>query len=182
VAKPPAKPLPPKVAVKPETKKPKPKKPKKPEFDPGRIAALLDKRKKSEAPSEKEKPAFDLPKLRASTSDPASTLVTRLTISEIDYLRQQIQRCWSVPAGARDAEDLVVRLRIALNPDGGLRGSPEIIDAERMGRPGEEFFRAAAESARRAVIQCAPYEMPRDKYDRWRDIEITFNPRDMLDG
>lgn len=163
--------------------------PKKPEkekdtFDPARIAALLDKKKddgpRQQAP--KKVPIFKQPEIKASTTAPKSAFVARLTISEEDHLRRQIERCWTVPAGARDAENLVVKIRIALNPDGSLRGQPRIVDQERLRQPGQEFYRTAAESARRAVLQCAPYSMPRDKYERWRDIVLTFNPKQMLDG
>jgi hypothetical protein len=52
-----------------------------------------------------------------------------------------------------------------------------------MSRPGEEFFRAAAESAYRAVKKCTPLrQLPVTKYERWRDIELTFNPKEMLEG
>ena len=108
------------------------------------------------------------------------TLNRPLSISEIDAFRARIEDCWSIPAGARDAANLVVTLRIFLNPDGTLARAPEVTELERMNRPGEEFFRAAAESAIRAVHKCAPYEMlPAAKYKTWQDIKLTFDPRDI---
>lgn len=173
----------PRPIAKPELPPRKPEK-KKDTFDPERIAALLDKKKEEgpKQPAPKKVPIFKQPEIKASTTAPTSAFVTRLTISDVDHLRRQIERCWTVPAGARDAESLVVKIRIALNPDGSLRGSPAIVDRERLRQPGQEFYRAAAESARRAVLQCAPYDMPRDKYERWRDIVLTFDPKQMLDG
>ena len=84
------------------------------------------------------------------------------------------------PAAARLDADALAK-RIFLNPDGTLAAKqPEIADRERMERPGGEFFRAAAESAIRAVLRCAPYEMlPAAKYETWRDIELTFDPRNI---
>lgn len=150
----------------------------KPSFDAGRIAALLDKSRK--------KPADNPGRANAvkSTSTPlagiAATAQAPLTMSEIDAIRFQIQQCWSVPAGARDAENLVVRIRVFLNPDGSLARAPEIVDG---GSPGNTFYRTAAESARRAVLKCSPLKnLPVDKYQRWREITLTFNPRDMLGG
>ena len=182
VPRPVAKPKPPPKPKAPPSKKPEKKKR---TFDASRIAALLDKKKKDEGPKQpapKKVPIFKQPEIKASTTAPKSAFVARLTISDVDYLRRQIERCWTVPAGARDAENLVVKIRIALNLDGSLGGQPQIVDQERMNRPGQEFFRVAAESALRAVLQCAPYKMPREKYDRWRDIVLTFNPKTMLDG
>jgi len=40
-------------------------------------------------------------------------------------------------------------------------------------------YRAAAESARRAVIQCAPYTLPADRYDSWQEIVLDFDPAAM---
>jgi hypothetical protein len=106
-----------------------------------------------------------------------------MTMSEIDAIRYQIQRCWSVPAGARDAGDLVVRLRVFLNPDGSLSRAPEIVESARAPSVGEEYYRAAAESARRAVQVCSPLKnLPPAKYEKWRELTLTFNPKDMLGG
>lgn len=100
----------------------------------------------------------------------------RLSQSEIDALRGQIQRCWNVPAGAADAENLKVSVRFSLDPSGGLDGNPEIVSGGGAGG----IERAAAESARRAVIRCAPYNLPSDKYDAWADVIVHFDPRDMF--
>ncbi len=177
---------------KPKPKQAKKPEPKKPAFDSKRIAALLDKRKRDpeEAPPQpkNEEKTFDKIAAAIAKSEPATPAPTApravpLTISEVDLIRLQIERCWSVPAGARDAEDLVIRIRIYLNPDGSLSREPDIVDRARMARPGEEFFRSAAESAYRAVKKCAPLRnLPIAKYEHWRDIELTFNPKEMLGG
>jgi hypothetical protein len=46
----------------------------------------------------------------------------------------------------------------------------------------DPFKLAAAESAWRAVRnpQCNPYDLPRDKYEIWKDLTLTFNPREMF--
>ena len=104
-----------------------------------------------------------------------------LSEREVDAFRTQVGRCWLVPAVAVDAANLIVSLRIFLHPDGSLARAPEIIDRARMGRPGEASFQAAAESAVRAVLRCEPYEMlPASKYELWREIELNFDPMDML--
>src|SRR3546814_7021749 len=66
----------------------------------------------------------------------------QLTISELDAVRQQIEQCWVVPAGAREAENLVVQLRVEMNPDGTVR-TAELQDRARMAS--DSFYRAAAE-------------------------------------
>jgi outer membrane biosynthesis protein TonB len=163
-------------------------------FDAGRIAALIDRARDDEHPPppppeepdeepEEEAKPFTLPEIRHEpVNEGVRVSALPLTMSEIDAIRLQIQKCWSVPAGARDAENLVVRIEFRLNPDGSLRGEPVILDRERMERPGQEFFRAAAESARRAVLQCTPLTLPPEKYESWKDIKLNFDPRDMLGG
>ncbi|WP_173934028.1 hypothetical protein [Chelativorans sp. Marseille-P2723] len=99
----------------------------------------------------------------------------RLTQSEMDALRGQIQRCWNVPAGALDAENLRVSLKFRLDPSGAVEGSPQILDAANSG-----VARAAAESARRAILQCAPYNLPAEKYNAWADVIVHFDPSDMF--
>ena len=102
-----------------------------------------------------------------------------LSISEIDLVRQQIAACWSLPAGAKEAEDLAIEVWVAMNPDGTVREA-RIRDKGRM--ESDPFFRSAAESALRAVLnpRCNPLRLPRQKYERWKTMTLTFNPREMF--
>ena len=170
--------------------KQKPKR-RRPKFSADRIAALLDKAKKDDAPEVKkeEKKKFDQVK-PPEPKQPAVVSATAerqefgqpLTISEVDAVRAKIETCWSMPAGARGAENFVVRIQFALNPDGSFRGAPKIIDSG--GHAGNEaFYRTASEAALRAVQKCEPYDMlPRAKYKRWQDMEMTFDPKEMMGG
>lgn len=100
----------------------------------------------------------------------------RLTQSEMDALRAQIQRCWNVPVGVLDAENLRVSLQFRLDPSGTVEGTPQILS----GGVGSSIERAAAESARRAILQCAPYQLPAEKYAAWADVIVHFDPSDMF--
>ncbi len=45
----------------------------------------------------------------------------------------------------------------------------------------DSFFRAAADSALRAVHECSPLKnLPPEKYDTWHYMELNFDPKDML--
>jgi outer membrane biosynthesis protein TonB len=144
--------------------KPKPPKPRS-TFNVNDIQKLIDRSKKDEAPS---------------APQPQSLDVARQTASLQDAIRSQVQSCWLVPAGAPEAENLVVRLKISLNPDGSLSRPPEIVDQGKIGQ--SDYYRVAAESARRAVQKCSPLKLPVDSYDLWRDIELTFDPKQMITG
>ena len=107
-----------------------------------------------------------------------STIVL-LTLNEIDAFRTQMRRCWNPPSGARNAEDLVVQVRVSLAPNGMISAGPKVMNRGQLGDP---FFRAAAESVLRAIRRCQPFEMPPEKYAAWRDIELKFDPGKMLGG
>lgn len=157
----------------------KPVRKKRKDFDTNRLHALLDKSADKPEKSLSEK----LAKLKEAAPQPAPQKISDLplTMTEIDAIRYQIEQCWSVPGGARDARDLIVRIKVFLHPDGSLAQAPQIIDDN--GRMGEAFYRTAAESARRAVLTCAPFKsLPVGKYNSWREITLTFNPREMLGG
>lgn len=167
----------------------KPKRPveEKPEekLDLNKIAALLNKELKDPAQKTEdiqEKPE-DTPQELPPTQATRPTTSAQMTLSEIDSIRAQVEQCWIVPAGARYAENLIVQVRIYLRPDGGLAQPPQVVDSLRMNMPGEEAYRTAAESAVRAIMKCEPFQnLPVDKYDRWQEIELNFDPRSMLGG
>ena len=98
-----------------------------------------------------------------------------MTQSELDALRAQVAQCWSPPVGAADASQLRVRLEFGLDRQGNLISGPEVLEF-----PANQFGIAAAESASRAVRRCAPYSLPAEKYDTWRQVRIVFDPQDMF--
>ena len=114
-------------------------------------------------------------KRSTSLSDPTA----KVTISEMDAVRRQITRCWNVPAGAEGAENLIIEIGVDMNPDGTVRGA-EIKD--RLRTQSDSFYRAAAESALRAVLNkaCQPYTLPAEKYATWRTMTLVFDPREMF--
>jgi hypothetical protein len=113
------------------------------------------------------------------SSQPKAPLGSQLTASEIDLIRQQIEQCWNVPAGARDAQDLDIEVKAVVNPDGTVQQAT-IVDTGRYGA--DPFFRAAADSAKRALLnpQCSPLRLPPDKYEAWHNLDLFFNPKDLL--
>ncbi len=102
-----------------------------------------------------------------------------LSMSELSAIQSQIIKCWNIPAGAKDAHTLVVVLRVQLNQDGSLINAQL---AENQARYNSDtFFRAAADSAMRAVRRCSPLQgLPVDKYGTWKDFELNFDPKDAL--
>ena len=102
----------------------------------------------------------------------------KLTISEKDAIRRQFYRCWIVPAGAKDLKSLVVSIRIKLNEEGEVVNTRLLTD-KNLENP---FFRAASESAMRAVNhpECKKLQVPKKKYDTWKEIILDFDPSQSL--
>ena len=100
-----------------------------------------------------------------------------LTATQIDLVRETIRPCWHFPAGLKDADQLVVDIQMELNEDGYVK-SASIVDKARMAH--DTGFRTAAESALRAVLDpaCNPLPLPKEKYKEWRNLELSFNPKD----
>jgi len=142
--------------------------------DTSQIAALIDKAKEAEAVKEKKKD-------KITQSSRKNSFASGLTLSEEDALRAQIFGCWSVPLGLPYNEDLLVRVKLNLKKDGTIMKS-EILDHQRMNMPGQKFYKVLAESALRAVRLCQPLKVPPTGYDKWKEIQLNFNPTEMLKG
>ena len=92
---------------------------------------------------------------KVTQSSQKNSFASGLTLSEEDALRAQIFGCWSIPLGLPYNEDLLVRIKLNLKPDGSIINS-EILDHARMNKPGQGFYKVLAESALRAVRLCQP--------------------------
>lgn len=196
---PPSPPPPPKTAPaplprpkpappKPAPAKPQPRKPPSPKPPPPRPPAPKPPAPAPKKPDDdsfnqllknlanrKISPPPETPGPEHKSSQPIASLADRLTTSELDVVKQQIEACWNVPAGARDAQNLTPEFRVFMNPDGTVR-STQLLNPEN-----DSFFQAAADSAKRALLnpQCQPLKLPPDQYGQWRTFTITFDPKDI---
>ena len=143
-------------------------------FDPTNIAALIDKSKENLAET-------DVKSNKITQSQDKSLNNVGLTLSEEDALKAQIFGCWSIPLGLPYNENLMVRIKLKLKPDGTIIDS-EILDHARMNRPGQNFYKVLAESALRAIQLCQPLRVPSTGYERWKDLQLNFDAREMLEG
>ena len=169
VPEPPKKPAPPKPV---EQAKVHNTQTKQRDFSPDKIAALLDKRDQV-----REMTASDLLSPAARLGNPRGK-TEQLSMSEIDAVRRKLMTLWNPPAGVEKPEELIVRVRIQLKRDGTLASPPTILTSG-----GSPNFLIARENAVRAIFRGQPFDMlPADKYDLWKDIEVTFDPREMFGG
>jgi len=143
-------------------------------FDPNNIAALIDKSKEELVKTTKTTD-------KVTQSQDKNIEKTGLSLSEEDALKAQIFGCWSIPLGLPYNENLLVRIKLQLKPDGSVIKS-EILDHARMNKPGQGFYKVLAESALRAVRLCQPLRVPTTGYERWKELQLNFDAREMLEG
>lgn len=123
----------------------------------------------------------DVEDLLAKADTPQYKEGLPLSLNEKDAIRQQIMKNWTVPAGAKDIQNTVVSLHIKLQPDGTVT---KVSINDEMRYNSDPFFRAMTDSAIRAVYKSSPLQnLPPEKYDvrdGWREIEMNFDPREMV--
>jgi hypothetical protein len=157
------------------TDKPAPQNPadSSPKFDANQVAQLLDQR----APQRQIAAAQNIndnTTLGAATAPQAA----QLSQSEIDALRSRISSCWSPPPGIDANSRLYVVLRVLFKTDGSMSQEPVLVEgtASALGP-------ALAESAKRALLLCQPFTMLKpEHYEQWKDLELRFDPHELLGG
>jgi colicin import membrane protein len=165
-----------------EVKKPDPKKaevkppkpPKKPQpaprFDPRQVEALLDKRTPTRMAAAGETPSA--PALGVQNAH-----ATQLSLSELDAFRARLAQLWNPPE-ARNPDEVVCVFSIKLKRDGTIDGWPTLVSSGKT-----PLGIAAREAAARALNRGQPYDMFKpEHYELWKEIEVRFDPRDMVHG
>ena len=167
-----------------ESKKPKPKQeakaappqPPKPKqervFDQSRIAALLDKRDPTRQ------------SITGATLNASASLGTHTGNADAIVATWKgafvaaVRRCFSFPYNGQDSDQFEVDMDIQLRRDGSVASEPVIVAVR---GPSKTVADAMAASAKRAVEQCQAYAfLPKEQYDTWKYIPMTFGLKDML--
>ena len=146
-------------------------------FDVNKIAGLIDQSYENLGETNKKTDKI------SQSQDSSMTNVGKLTLSEEDALKAQIFGCWSVPLGLPYNENLLVRIKLKLKPDGRIIAT-EVLDHTRMNKSGQSFYKVLAESALRALTNpnCIPLKVPTSGYEKWKELQLNFDPREMLGG
>lgn len=100
---------------------------------------------------------------------------TAMTATLQNMAASQIQRCLRSNADAPSNMDLRVRVSVRLERDGNLSDPPQLVDARRVMTSTNPYLRTAGERALRAVIECAPYNLPAANYSEWRLLDVNVN-------
>ena len=140
------------------------------DFNADEVAALLNKNDPT-AGGAKASPD------KAALGGKKTTGGSKLSQSEMDALRGQIQNNWSVIPGLADAADVRIRVKFQLDESGALIGEPEVTATG--GTP--QTQQVLMGGARRAVLRSAPFKnLPRDKYDAWSEVIVNFDPSELM--
>ena len=100
-----------------------------------------------------------------------------MTDTEMHGMRVAVSRCWNVGSLSSDALRTKVIVLVAMNAD----GRPGAISMQGFEGGSESSANQAFEAARRAIIRCGTegFPLPAEKYEQWREIEMTFDPSEM---
>jgi hypothetical protein len=104
---------------------------------------------------------------------------SQLSTEEKSALALQVKQCWNVGSLSTDALQTTVVVAFEMTQD----AKPVTSSINMLSSSGgtSSSARQAYDAARRAIIRCGTkgYDLPVDKYDQWREVEITFNPENM---
>lgn len=155
--------------------KPAPQKPAKSKLDTGALASLIDKAIPEAPVRSRETSAF------AKSVDAATPVNARVSAQQVATLEQairsQIAPCWNPPLGGTDVQQMTAVLKISLKRDGSVASPPVFVSQTGVQAGNENYARAFVETAKRAVLRCAPLKLPDDLYNVWREFELNFDPR-----
>ncbi len=151
---------------------PQPQKPKERPFDQSKIANLLDKRDPTRQ------------SITGAALNPTSSLGTRTGNSEAIVATWKgrfvsaVKTCFNFPYNGQDADQFEVDIDINMKLDGNVAVTPVVVAVR---GPSKQVADALGESARRAVQQCQPYAfLPKEQYETWKYIPMTFGLRDLM--
>lgn len=139
------------------------------DFNPDDIKNLLNKQEAAGGGAKRSTQT-------ASLGGKTTTGGNKLSMSEMDALRGQIQNNWSTFAGLEGLQGMIIRVKFSLDQSGAIIGNPEVSSSG-----GSDTARRTMEaSARRAVLRSQPFQgLPADKYDSWSEVVVNFDPSDM---
>jgi outer membrane biosynthesis protein TonB len=106
--------------------------------------------------------------------DAPATEAADISSSVVAEFRRHLKTCSKLPASLAGNDDVRVKLRVLMSPDGRLAADPILIEAS-ASMKGPLLMQGAI----RALQACQPYAMlPADRYGEWKVLDLSFTPRD----
>jgi outer membrane biosynthesis protein TonB len=137
------------------------------------LASVLNEQAAEPTPEKPKKQAAAEPE---ESTGPQTELISEIpmTSGDEDGIRSQIEQNWNLgsAAGAPNLDQILVELRIELQPDG------TVTRVELLNNQADPYFRSIAEGAVRAVKRASPLKLPPGKY--WPTIKLRFRPSEII--
>jgi hypothetical protein len=106
--------------------------------------------------------------------DGPATEAADISSSFVAEFRRHLKTCSKLPASLATSDDVKVKLRVLMTPDGRLAADPILIEAS-ASMKGPLLMQGAI----RALQACQPYAMlPVDRYGEWKVLDLSFTPQD----
>ena len=117
--------------------------------------------------------------LRQAIDPTSASSGQALSAEERKAFMDDVRRCWNVPPSASSELETTVVIAFSMTQDGKpIASSIRLVSSESGSSTSTKI---AFQSAKRAILVCGllGFQLPGDKYDQWKDIELTFNDEDM---
>lgn len=100
---------------------------------------------------------------------PASQIGASARASLVQAMARQLKPHWQPPSGP-EVENIVTVLSFRLNPDGSLAGRPTVRRQTGVTDLNRHQAQRHAEQAVRAVQLAAPFDLPSEYYEAWKNV------------
>ena len=165
--------LPPKVEKKPEKIKNKQKE----NLAKGILNTLTKPKKKVENTKKVEKEHNNteilkkIKKIAGNSNRQVQQTEIKLSVTDINKIQNHVTKYWNVSYAASEVK-MVITLKISTNVDGSIK-SVKIYDKNLYQK--DKFYRATADTARRAVLDSSPLPLPKGKEKKFENFLFDFD-------
>ena len=109
-----------------------------------------------------------------SDFDAAAASSANISVESAKALREHLKTCSILPKSISPNDNVKLVLRVTFLRNGKLAKEPLLISGS-----ASEKGPALLKSATDALLACQPYsELPADKYDEWKMLDLSFSPKD----
>ena len=166
--------LPPKVEKKPEKIKNKQKE----NLAKGILNTLIKQQIKDENNKKEKKEHSNneilkkIKKIAGNSNRQVKQTEIKLSITDINKIQNHVKKFWNVSYAASEVK-MVITLKISTSLDGSIK-SVKIYNKNLYQK--DKFYRATADTARRAVLDSSPLPLPKGKEKKFENFLFDFDP------
>ena len=97
-----------------------------------------------------------------------------MTVSVVDALRVALTRCWNIDTSRPGIEDIRLSAHLKMLPTGVV---DRIWFESESRAETDPSFAYVLDTVKAAIRTCSPFSMlPRNEFDKWKDMVLTFYP------